>query len=248
MEYILILLIVVMIALGVLYQFNTAFSNFAQNYFGEYLSCLLETGELPNLGASNGTNCDSQYEEFSIENGRPKSIDPVPIAAVEGDPGRSINTGPVSVAQGRRSARGRPSRQRTSGPSRLGGGKAAKEKQDSSSAKKKTELTAPNPRIRSFSNSRAGPTKIEARGISSVEVAKKKDEKVTEKKSAEIEGDSSGRDEKLRVKKKEKKVVLEEDEPMTFTKFIKYLLIIGIIIAIVVFIGGQFLQFTKDSE
>lgn len=72
MEYILTLFVTMAILLGGLYQFRTAFQAFVDSYFGEYLVCLLETGELPSLKSTPGTGeCDSSFEPFSLANGRP---------------------------------------------------------------------------------------------------------------------------------------------------------------------------------
>lgn len=73
-EYILLLIIIVSIILGVLYQFNDAFKNFLQSYFGDYIACLLETGELPSLGGNGGPNqgiCNAKFKNFNVSNGRP---------------------------------------------------------------------------------------------------------------------------------------------------------------------------------
>ncbi len=73
-EYVLILIVVVAIILGGLYQVNSAFKVWAQGYFGDYLSCLLETGELPALGGSVSAAagvCNEMYEPFSLDKGRP---------------------------------------------------------------------------------------------------------------------------------------------------------------------------------
>ena len=72
-EYILLLVVVVGVLLGSVYQFNSAFSFWADNYFGDYLACLIESGELPSLGGSSGSSgeCNQLYKEFSPDDGRP---------------------------------------------------------------------------------------------------------------------------------------------------------------------------------
>jgi hypothetical protein len=72
-EYVLVLVVSVSIILGALYQLNSVFKLWANNYFGNYLSCLLETGELPALsGDGGGTGiCNQQYKAFSLADGRP---------------------------------------------------------------------------------------------------------------------------------------------------------------------------------
>ena len=71
LEYILVLVIIVSLILGIMYQFNDAFKNFLDNYFGDYIACLLETGELPSLGGSGPTSaeCISPYANFSLASG-----------------------------------------------------------------------------------------------------------------------------------------------------------------------------------
>ncbi len=73
LEYLLILVITFVVMMGVIYQFNDAFRQWAQGYFGEYLACILETGELPSLGAQGGVQgiCDQEFAEFSLASGRP---------------------------------------------------------------------------------------------------------------------------------------------------------------------------------
>lgn len=76
-EYLLILVVTVGITLGVVLQFNKAFQTFADNYFGNYLACLLETGELPSLGLDGPDNvgiCNEEFQAFSFTAGRPPSF------------------------------------------------------------------------------------------------------------------------------------------------------------------------------
>ena len=72
-EYILFLIIIVSVILGILYQFNDAFKNFVHSYFGDYIACLLETGELPSLGGDGGPSqgvCNAKFKNFSVSSGR----------------------------------------------------------------------------------------------------------------------------------------------------------------------------------
>lgn len=59
--------------MGGLYQLNTAFKSWANNYFGDYLACLLETGDLPTIGGTPGDSgiCDEMFKPFSLAEGRP---------------------------------------------------------------------------------------------------------------------------------------------------------------------------------
>ena len=62
LEYVLVLVVVVGIILGMLYQFNKSFRHFAEGYFS-YIGCLLETGELP--GRSN--DCKTPNLNFTAQ-------------------------------------------------------------------------------------------------------------------------------------------------------------------------------------
>jgi hypothetical protein len=59
-EYILLLLISVTIILSLFTQFNRAFRTYAVNYFGKYVTCLLEVGELPGVAGI----CQSEFVAF----------------------------------------------------------------------------------------------------------------------------------------------------------------------------------------
>ncbi|MCB0363229.1 MAG: hypothetical protein KDD35_10925, partial [Bdellovibrionales bacterium] len=74
-EYLLVLVITVAIAVGLLYQFNGSFARWATSYFGSYFACLLETGELPGIGGAGGDSgiCSQLYENFSFAGGVPPS-------------------------------------------------------------------------------------------------------------------------------------------------------------------------------
>ena len=86
LEYILLLFVVVALALFLKFGFFDSFGSFAQNYFGEYLQCLLETGELPRFGElasdsvkrmenAQGRNiCNTSFVPFTLRYGRPPSL------------------------------------------------------------------------------------------------------------------------------------------------------------------------------
>ena len=71
-EYLLVLVVTVSILLGAIYQFNSAFKSWAQSYFGDYLTCLFETGELPIIDGTPGDSgeCNSLFKPFSFTGGR----------------------------------------------------------------------------------------------------------------------------------------------------------------------------------
>ena len=66
LEYLLVLFVTVAIILGLLYQFNSGFKVFLDNFFGDYIACLLETGELPSLGAQGPGPKECSPPQFSF--------------------------------------------------------------------------------------------------------------------------------------------------------------------------------------
>lgn len=66
LEMILLLVIGMLITLGLVYRFNTAFKKYTIDMYGTYYRCLLETGELPGVGSV----CKDKKSRFDIANGR----------------------------------------------------------------------------------------------------------------------------------------------------------------------------------
>lgn len=54
-EFILLAALSVVVVLGVMYQVHNGFRLYLNEYFGKYVTCLLETGELPDLNNGQGT-------------------------------------------------------------------------------------------------------------------------------------------------------------------------------------------------
>ncbi len=73
-EYILLIFISVVVIIGAVSQFNRSFANFLQNYYGNYLVCLIEAGELPALGGAESqvvSVCEDEFVPFTFGEGRP---------------------------------------------------------------------------------------------------------------------------------------------------------------------------------
>ena len=86
-ELILLLIIIIIVFSGALYQLNDAFKNYLEEYFGNYLACLLETGELPGLGSEEG-NSSCVRGDFRLSSGQP-----LPGGALQGGGGSSPGKG-----------------------------------------------------------------------------------------------------------------------------------------------------------
>lgn len=66
LEMILLMIIGMIVILGLVYRFNTAFKRYTIEMYGTYYRCLLETGELPGTGSV----CRDREARFNIANGR----------------------------------------------------------------------------------------------------------------------------------------------------------------------------------
>jgi hypothetical protein len=74
LEYVLLLIITVSLLLSLTAQFFRPMGDFINDYMGSYVSCLLESGELPSMGASSQSasaeSCDYSHDRFNIAEGR----------------------------------------------------------------------------------------------------------------------------------------------------------------------------------
>ena len=66
LEYTLVLMVVVMLILSLVYRFHSAFRAYTANFFGGYVYCLLEVGELPGIA----TECAEEFKNFSLKDGK----------------------------------------------------------------------------------------------------------------------------------------------------------------------------------
>jgi hypothetical protein len=69
LEYLLAVTVSLIIIIGMVYQFSSAFASWMNSFFGSYIACLIETGELPGVSKS----CASENIAFNIKNGTDKS-------------------------------------------------------------------------------------------------------------------------------------------------------------------------------
>lgn len=269
-EYLLVLVVIVLIVLGGVYQLNDAFRNWATNYFSDYLACIMETGELPAIGGSGVTvgECDQQFEPFTLAEGRPL-ID----SGGGSGPGNGggSGTGDGSGGDGEDSSDGSGS-DRTStynaGQSRGGGGRSFRVSSNSSGSgsgdedgsgrngrQKKIYTGSTDASIPAYAlNSSESRFKVN-RGIGGYggvydedKDDKEHDEKTGGGSTKKSSLEKSEKRDRIKVTELPKKEEIPEDEPMTFGNFIRYLIIAAIIIALVVFLGGQALQMSKGME
>lgn len=253
-EYILVLIVVVAVILGGLRQFNEAFRDWADNYFGEYLSCLLETGELPALGGAAG-ECNQVFEPFTLPNGRP----PISTATAGGtaetgsagsNPSTSnyndqnANSGSSSVVQVLQAP-----------TSFQGGSQSTRFRASPNFGNQNAGGDTGTAQITDLGSDGGGkvvriPLKDTADGSRWARSSDDDDDKKEKLQVAGVikDGNSENTNKLMRI---ERKISATEDpkiEEFTFGKFLRILLIAAIIIAIVFFVGSQLLQVSKSLD
>lgn len=264
LEYLLVIFVIVSIFLGIMLEVSRGTSRFVQNYFGDYLQCLLETGELPRLGSDDvpETECDDAYQSFSITEGRPAvSTNPYSDGSGSSD---SINNpsnnnsdvtendsdNPVAssgasgadgaAAQFRNTLTGRPSRVPTTSADAASGMNTDTLSGRNNFASNDTDLRG-----------EAGRTAYIPIGQTSL-IASQQDEKqgVVAVGSTETDG-STGRTQPKIIpiaEKKDREIQSDMEVSMGFGDYLRYLVIGVIILAIIIVVGGQLLQFQKSRE
>ncbi|WP_374076400.1 hypothetical protein [Bdellovibrio bacteriovorus] len=260
------LVITVSLIIALMNQIFKPFGEFVDNYMGKYVGCLLEYGELPSFGSEAGSpvdedsECEKRFQKGSATAGRP------PInggsGGSSGGKGSSKNGGGSDSSD----SSGGGSSGTYAGSSSRGGSRyvasrrrpsRGMESGDSAGGGKVVEIALESGGNNGFfrgSNGRnyVGPNRkrmaVAITGLTEAE--RKKLEKKAEG-TSHIMSAGEGLQpppKKIAVKPPEKKVPVEELPPMTIGNFIRYLFIAGIIIALVIFIGGQALQMSKSGE
>jgi hypothetical protein len=272
LEYILLLLIGVAVVLGIIYQFDSAFKVYANNYFGDYLACLLETGELPNLGAQNNqSTCGALFQPFDINNGQT-------IAAGSGggsgggSGSGSGNGGATTTGRGQNEANAGGSSSGTL--TRVGGGGGSGP--NGSSFNNGSRFTS---NFGSNSNGAGGAQKsalytgsdessipgsaLSGRGTTVQQRQRVLDESFyVERRTASVETSEaripvaakevggSVKNERIQVKRKlaSRADLAQADEAWTFGTYVRILIIAAIVIILLLLLGGQALQISKGMD
>lgn len=257
-EYILVLVVTVSLVLGGLYTLNTAFKSWAENYFGNYIACLLESGELPNIqgGGGDGGICNEIFKPFSLAEGRPLNPGykaPGGKTAEKGAGSREAGPAGYKVAGGGGGYGG-------------GGGGSFSGDRDGGGGGKNKGAGGKKGGGGNYTGSMAASDYGSDGGGSNkrINVGVKQrldnrfafeDERETaQRKRVASAGrrpaDEFGQAGRIRVKREDvkKSDKAQEDTGLTLPNLLKYLIIAGILIALLVFLGGQGLQIGKSME
>lgn len=244
-EYLLILVIVTGIALGVIYQFSDAMKKYVNSYFGDYLACLLETGELPTLGGTTGPTaegCNASFEPFSLAKGRP-------LIEKDGADGAARKSAGSASAGARRSSSPKVTRNRFSTPN--GEAKAGLPNAVTSVSAKNNSIGSIDSDVTAktrIARQQARNGKIRVNGLFAMSDEEKElnaQKKVEAKKSKY----SSPRKLAYTPKDQKKEGVGGPDAnvELSMGDYLRYILIAAIIIAIIVVVGGQLMQVRRNQ-
>lgn len=272
-EYLLLIFIVVTVMVGGMYQFHGAFKAFSDNYFGDYVQCLLEAGELPSLGVQDEDGiCNESFEAFSLSNGRP----PLQNASASNSGATSGNSSSPSSRNtgnnGRTNVVTRNPGGGADGPNSAGTTTAAQAGGDVSSLGASSRMR----QARVAANSSGGfganrnkkvPTNFKADtytnlGSNSTDGLRRRYIGVRGEAGQNIEGEvaaqglgttesnfaTRGRTNKVPVGDKKQRQIASEEEELTFAGFLRYLVIIAMAIAVLLFLGNQMQGISKSME
>lgn len=254
-EYLLALIVGVALILGGMYQLNSAFKVWATNYFGNYLACLLEAGELPSISGDGGDSgvCNELFKPFSLADGRPLKDGKDPGAetgksgtgagandkkegsSVVGGGGRGYSGGRAfGQGGGNRGFAAKGGKSKGTGPVGSTGSTEVSNYGTYGRLNKRIDVrpkTLLDNRF-AFEQEREG---------------KERRKSVASYKHPSEEG---GKAPRIRVKKIDRKrdVAAQEDTGLNIPNFLRILIIAGIVIALVMFLGGQALQIGKSME
>ncbi len=260
-EYVLVMMVSVAIVLGALYQLNDAFRIWADSYFGDYLACLLETGELPALDGGGGT-CGASYSDFKLDKGRQLVNGGDGSSSSSGENGGNGGSGnsAASGAAARAAANGQSniismgnSRSSFRGSTRFSARSSAGGDEDSKKGGDSDTGSFGATNLSGYQQGRVIRIPLRqseqiARGRRGSDDDDKKD-KTKIKVAATVQGAAQQRRaELMRIERKIASGKAPEIEEFTFGNFLRYIIIAAIIIAILFFIGGQAMQVSKSLD
>lgn len=275
-EYVLLLIISVSIVLALISQIFKPFGEFIDSYMGSYVGCLLEYGELPALGSDEpalvdeDSECDKKFAPGSITKGRPPRGG---SGGGDGDGDGNVNDQNGNNRTGNRGGEGEDSNSNASagggtyaGSSSRGGsslinarrrGGNGVEQSTSGAGGKTVEIALDGSAGDGYFNSNKNSRRIgvvkRTRAIGITGLTESERAKLVKKAGGStapliVAGGVAPESKKMAIKKAPVEMKIEEDKPVTIGGFLRYLFIAALVIALVIFIGGQALQYSKSSD
>lgn len=250
LEYVLLLFITVTLCAGLLLKFSVGFKSFAQNLLGEYVECLLEAGELPALGTDQQSECDynklvlgagknnlgatSTQQNLNEQNTMAGRSEPKSSSTKDGGGG----TGSGSSSGGTEGGLGGFRNKKGAIPVKA---ESAKNKDGEGSDKFRNISTTEETIGNHSDDSEDGGIRL--KGVQEEDI---------EKAAVEIPikgGQGSKKPQLIPIKNLERKVAqVDTGLDLSFASIAKYLVIILIVLALIIFFGNQVMQFQKSKE
>lgn len=255
-EYILVVTVSVIIIASLWVKLYKPLGDFVGAFMGEYVACLLETGELPRMGATSGGAEDGAcpLPDFaggkdSESNQQAKDSAKSQSASSDADADKDKGTGASGAGAAARQSKSFVAGSASRGSPGMDGAKDGK--------KIENALDGEDGGNGFFSsrNGQGSDRRLDKyRAITGVEAEEVKKRKGTEKNRRTNVAGESGPGlpaKKIAIKKPEKKErgpADDEVKTLDITEIVKYILIAGILIIIVVLLGGQAYQLSKSWE
>jgi hypothetical protein len=261
-EYVLLLTLSIMLVLLIFYRIFSPLQDFVKAYMGDYVACLLDTGELPTLGGTStivsDQGCPAKFNPGADKTKQLKPYQSTGTGGTSPDNSNYVYRSSSSSSSGSSSGGTYAgSASRKSGSSFLSGTKAAPG----------AEASIPNSKVTTvpfnegngffrFGNSSFALNRTSKKTTVPMSMMSDDQRKKLEKnaglrpKSRTVANDFEGhRNKKMLVKGPPPKTQeMADDEPFTIGNFIRILFIVAIILALFVFVGGQALQMSKSGE
>lgn len=266
-EYVLLLVVSVAILTLLVTQLFTPLQNYLQSTIGDYTACLLETGALPSLGGD-----DTSAADLGCKMGQMASVGGSNSSGSKSNSSSSSSSDSSSSDKSSSSSSGSSSGSSSSSssssqtPSRGGRSSFLRQRRaaagigDSGANNKVTEIQVEqlgagngffNTKIAASYGIQRQNKKSAVNMAGWTDAEKKKLERAndTGRTTSVATGDLGPAPKKIGVKPPPPKAAVEEeDKPFTIGNFIRYLFIAALIIALVIFIGGQALSMSKDAK
>jgi hypothetical protein len=272
-EYLLLLFVILALSIGIVSKFSASFRSFAQSYLIDYVECLLQNAELPTLGFSGpsaSSVCEGAYEPFSLRLGRP-AVSSSSGNSVSSNSSATNQSSSTSKNSGGSSPANSTSSSNSSGTSESnsfassprggayansGGSKGSSRSVPLTSADSSSESRSSNGRPQGFdsitqiqkSSVLVGPQSNKTRFVEANEASSAEKSLRPQTITSQIEKEDGARRVPANTEIKKKSNLESEDDGFTLPDFLRYLLIIAIIIALVIFFGGQAAQVSKSQQ
>jgi hypothetical protein len=269
LEYVLLILISMTLILGVVWKFNSAFHDYAYQLFrpdeGGYLFCLIQNAVLPG-----DDSCQSNLPRFDYASAKEKKLGGPPLTTNVNSSGAGAPPSTGSSSSNKNSAKNSSaSSSGSKGTNEHETGTVATNSQDVKGSKSLTGSKSSN--ASNSSNSKSSKDKplggkggffeggsgVDAPSASSDNLNSRSrfvgfeksfsSSNIASQKIPTNENDLKSARE-IANEKKKKKAASEDESPFTFGNFVKWIIIIALILLFVFFVGSQFVAVSRGNK